>query len=291
MSRSSRFPFSPLRSAALVAVLTLTAAACGSKNEGTSDGGGSDAEVIVPSDAGATDAGGEDAGTEDGGSSDAGMTEGDAGMSMPCDLGPTFTGQATWYDATSSSVGACSVPLSFTNFAAVGPTRWAGSAACGSCLDVTGPDGGTVRVRVADQCPECDASHVDLSRAAFEALAPAAAGRIDVTVTPVACADSGNVEYRFSSGSNDWYVQVTVWNHAQPISKLELRASPGGAWVELQRQSYNAFTYTSTSGPLPSQIGFRVTDVHGHVLEDLAVTRAPGTVFTGAAQFPLTCGG
>ncbi len=269
-----------LHTTLLVAAL-IGAAACSAPSNPPADAG---ALAQIP-DAGPEDAGSEDAGTlADAGPEDAGM---------PCDPGPDFTGEVSWYEPASSEIGACSVALDFPHFAAVSPARWGGAGACGSCLEITGPDGKTVRVHVADQCPECATDQVDLGRAAFEQLAAPAVGRLqDVTVTPVRCDDEGNIEYRFAQSTNSFYVQVVIWNHAQPIAQVELRPHPGGGeWVPLQRESYNAFTFSAQRGPLPAQVSFRVTDVHGNALVDMQVPVAAGSVFEGGGQFPLTCGG
>ena len=240
-------------------------------------------------DVGLEDGGLEDAGVSDGGIEDGGVAPPDAGT--PCDLGETFNSQVSWYDAAPSTLGTCSVPLSFTHYAALNTERMGMAAACGMCLLVTGTGGQTVRVRVADECPSCTPNRVDISRTAFEVLADPQVGAITATVAPVPCEDEGALEYRFDAASNDYYLQFVVWNHTQPIARVDLKPSPGELWLELTRTGYNAFQYTSMSGALPQQVGLRVTDIHGHVVEDPAVTRAPGTVAQSGGQFPLTCDG
>ena len=61
-------------------------------------------------------------------------------------------------------------------FVALSPSEYAGSAACGSYVEVTGPDG-WVTAEVVDQCPPCQAGHVDLSEQAFQRIAPLSAAR------------------------------------------------------------------------------------------------------------------
>ena len=45
---------------------------------------------------------------------------------------------------------------------------------------MSGPDG-SVTVEVVDQCPECQAGHIDLSEQAFARIAPLTAGLVPVT--------------------------------------------------------------------------------------------------------------
>ena len=65
-------------------------------------------------------------------------------------------------------------------FVALSPGEYDSAAACGGYLEVHGPDG-SVRVEVIDQCPGCGAGHIDLSEAAFSAIAPLNAGLVNVT--------------------------------------------------------------------------------------------------------------
>ncbi len=57
---------------------------------------------------------------------------------------------------------------------------------CGQCVVVTGPMG-TVKVRIVDLCPGCAFGGLDLSRQAFEAIAPLSAGRVKISWYAVAC--------------------------------------------------------------------------------------------------------
>ncbi|KAI0765401.1 plant expansin, partial [Fomes fomentarius] len=49
---------------------------------------------------------------------------------------------------------------------------------CGRQVRVTGPDGRTVTVSVADTCPSCGPGSIDLSPAAFQQLASLDVGRL-----------------------------------------------------------------------------------------------------------------
>ena len=93
------------------------------------------------------------------------------------------SGEAT-HDVLTPGDGNCSYPGLPDGglFVALSPGEYDGSAACGSFIEVTGPDG-SVTAEVVDQCPPCQAGHVDLSEQAFERIAPLAAGEVPVPTT------------------------------------------------------------------------------------------------------------
>lgn len=189
------------------------------------------------------------------------------------------TGEATYYDA--DGTGACSFDASPDRMvAALNRADYAGSARCGACLAVDGPDG-SVTVRVVDSCPGCEPGDVDLSREAFARIAPLEAGRVAITWREVPCAVDGPLRYRFKDGSNAWWTAIQVRNHRHAIATLETRRA-GGAWRALPRQTYNYFVDAEGLGDGGFEL--RVTDVHGHVLEDGAAGFAESTELAGAAQ-------
>lgn len=251
-----------------------------SDDAGLPDGGGLDGGGL---DGGGLD-GGEDAGSEDAGAPDAGGV--DAG-GLPCDGGMPIAAQATWYDGT-GAVGNCSVDLDFPNYAAVSPQLWAASAACGTCFEVTGPDGVT-EVVVADQCPSCALQGIDLSPGAFAAIANPMVGITAVTLRAVPCttAQTANVEYRVQQGTNPYYLSVVVWGGRYPVASLEVHDATSTTFQALQRQSYNAFTSTFGAALVPP-LTMRATDVYGHSITGTVSSVSPGTYVSGA-QFPLTC--
>lgn len=200
------------------------------------------------------------------------------------DSPPAKTGEGTYYDATGA--GNCSfdatpndLMVAAMNHPDYGTADW-----CGACLEVTGPQGTSVRVRVVDQCPECNTGDLDLSPQAFEMLSPLSAGRIAISWHEVACDVSGPVEYHFKDGANEYWTAIQVRNHRYPIAKLE--AMKDGAYVSIQRLDYNYFVQTSGLGPGPYML--RTTDAHGHVIEDAGIALGDSVTRTGAAQFP-TC--
>ena len=190
-------------------------------------------------------------------------------------------GEGTYYDATGA--GNCSfdatpndLMVAAMNHPDYGTADW-----CGACLEVTGPQGTSVRVRVVDQCPECAHGDLDLSPQAFGMLAPLSAGRVPITWHEVACPVTGPIAYHFKDGANAYWTAIQIRNSRYPIAKLE--AMKNGAYVEIPRLDYNYFVDASGMGPGPYQL--RVTDQRGHVVEDSGITLGDNVTRTGAGQF------
>jgi expansin (peptidoglycan-binding protein) len=237
----------------LVALLCAAAlaSACGSDSTSQSSSG------VTPDDTGAADSG------------------------PPTSLGDVRDGVATYYAATGE--GNCSFDASpgDLDVAAMDAPEWANSAVCGMCVHVVGPSG-AVTVRIVDQCPGCEKSHLDLSESAFAKIADPTLGRVPIQWQPVACAVSGPIAYKFKEGSNQWWTAIQVRNHRIPIAKLEVNV--GGTWTSIDRVDYNYFVASSGLGPGPYSL--RVTDALGASLQDDGIALTPGGVVNGAAQFP-----
>jgi expansin (peptidoglycan-binding protein) len=199
-----------------------------------------------------------------------------------CAATDLHTGEATYYAADGS--GNCAFDPSPDDLmvAALNSTDYDGAAACGACVAVDGP-AGSVTVRIVDRCPGCAAGDIDLGREAFERIAKIAAGRVDVSWRYVGCDVDGPVRYRFKEGSNAFWTGLQVRNHRYAISTFEARPA-GGEWRTVARESYNYFVTPSGLGKGP--IDLRITDVHGHVLEDTGIPLGDATEVSGAAQLP-----
>jgi expansin len=189
----------------------------------------------------------------------------DNGGGLHIELGETFEGEGTYYDFADGS-GACSFDPSpeDMNVAALNSRQWAGSAWCGACADVTGPNG-SVRVRIVDLCPECPHGNLDFSPEAFDQIADRAAGRVEISWQFVACDVSGPIVYKYKDGANQWWTAVQIRNHRLPVTALEW-SPDGDEWHTTTRTDYNYFLDDSGFGPSPVQV--RVTAVDGQVLED-----------------------
>lgn len=148
-------------------------------------------------------------------------------------------------------------------------------------MDVTGPAGNTVRVKIVDSCPGCESGHLDLSAQAFAKLADPGKGRIAISWKLVSPALSGPVKYVYKDGSTQWWCGIQVRNHRNPIRTIELKSSSG--WITLQRQSYNYFLSANGKGCGGS---VRITDVQGHQLTDTGIAVKPDVEQAGAKQLP-----
>ncbi len=196
-------------------------------------------------------------------------------------IGSPQTGDGTYYGATGG--GACSYDPSPNSLmvAAMNAPQWAGSAVCGTCVDVTGPKG-TITVRIVDLCPGCKSGDLDLSEQAFTMIADKAAGRVKISWTPVACAVSSPLGIHFKEGSNAWWMAVQIRNSRLPIKNIELQQGPN--WVGLQSQTYNYYVADSPD-PGPGPFTFRITATSGQQIVESGVPLQVGQTVTGTQQF------
>ncbi len=195
---------------------------------------------------------------------------------------PIHQGIATWYYATGE--GNCMFDPSPQDLlvAAMNAPEYDHAAWCGAYVFVQGPKG-SVTVRIVDQCPECLAGHLDLSREAFSQIADLPLGVVDIQWQLVSPDLSGPIVYHFMSGGNQWWTAVQVRNHRNPIAKLEYFG--GSGWITVPRTDYNYFVQTDPGmGPGPYQ--FRVTDSYGNVLVDGGIPFVEDGSIDGAGQFP-----
>jgi expansin (peptidoglycan-binding protein) len=186
------------------------------------------------------------------------------------------TGKATFY-TPAGATGNCS----FVGFpaddlyVALSPGEYADAAACGGYLDVTGPDG-KVRVKVVDQCPECPAGHIDLSRKAFARIADPVRGVVPVTYRAVRSPRlPGPLAFRIKEGASQWWFAVLVIDHGTPLRTVEVRPA-GGGWQRISRTDYNYWLRDSGLGQGPYAI--RVTDVYGRRATVTGIRMSPEKV-------------
>ncbi|MFO0547856.1 MAG: expansin EXLX1 family cellulose-binding protein [Polyangiaceae bacterium] len=236
-------------------------------------------------DSGGSGASGNDGGNGSGaGNTGAGDSGGDPNIQPTCDP-PAFThaGDGTFYDFADGS-GNCSFPATPDDLmvGAMNHVDYAASAVCGSCVEIKGPSGNTIKIRVVDQCPECPEGDIDLSPEAFSQLADLGLGRIDIQWDYVPCDVTGPIVYHYKEGSNPYWIAVQIRNHRTAIAKVEAIDSSGN-FVELPRADYNFFIDDSGLGEGPYT--FRVTDVLGEVLVDDNIPFVDSGDASGAAQF------
>jgi expansin len=252
---------------------------------GTSGGSGSSPASAggVTSSSGAADGSG--GSSSSGGVSSVGGSPSSGGASaVSCTTEPTHTGQATFY-TTADGTGNCSFDASPNDLmiGAMNATDYAGSAVCGGCAQIKGPNG-EITIRIVDQCPECPQGNIDLSPEAFDGIAERSQGRVPITWTYVECDVTGPISYRFKEGSSQYWTAVQVRNHDYRVAKFEYQKN--GAFIAVPRETYNYFVEASGMGPGPYT--FRVTDVYGASIVDTGIALEVAEVVPGKSQFP-TC--
>jgi expansin len=203
----------------------------------------------------------------------------------PVPLAAAASGKATFYAATGAgncSFDAVSNPL----VVALGPAEYRVGAACGGYLDVTGPKG-SVRVKVVDQCPECPAGHIDLSREAFAKIGNPGDGIVPVTYRTVANpAVPGPLTVRVKEGSSQYWLALRFDNHGNALTAAEIKV--GNGFQRLEHTDYNYWIDQNGSGNGPFTV--RLTDSAGHQttltgvrLAVASVQRTNVSMYSGAA--------
>jgi expansin (peptidoglycan-binding protein) len=167
-------------------------------------------------------------------------------------------------------------------FAALPPAEYASAAACGGYLQVSGP-GGSVRVKVIDQCPDCAAGHVDLSEAAFARLAPLSAGLVSVSYAAVTDPPlTAPVSVEVKQGSSQYWLALLADNTGNPLASVQVRTSSG--WQSLSRASYNYWIAQGGAGSGPFTV--RLTDTQGNTATVSGIRLSPGSVqSTGTSMY------
>lgn len=190
--------------------------------------------------------------------------------------GPVMRGRAYFYNPGDGD-GSCSFgPLPAAGlYASVGPAQYAGGAACGSYLDVTGPDG-TVRAEVVDLCPGCSGGGLDMSEAAFGRVASTAAGTAEVSYRVVRDPRlPGPLELRLAQTASPGWLAVQVLNTGNPLRSVQV-TWPGARWKRLVLSSDDYWAAPAGAGPGPFR--FRVTDTAGHRAVLTGIRLLPGSV-------------
>lgn len=191
---------------------------------------------------------------------------------VACAAGPE-NGRAYFYEPTAGP-GNCSLPAAGRLFVSVSTGEYAGSAACGGYLDVTGPRG-TVRVQVVDQCTKCRTGEMDLSRPAFSKIAHPDAGVARVSYDRVRNPKVDKpLGFRVKAGSSVYWMAVQVLDHGNPLRSVRIR--DGGHWRDLRRGGDNYWVFEH--GPGAGPFTLRVTDVFGQRATATGVDLAPGRV-------------
>jgi expansin (peptidoglycan-binding protein) len=191
---------------------------------------------------------------------------------------PAASGLAVFYNP-GTVTGSCSLgPFPPGGlYVSLPPQRYAGSAACGTYLDVRGPRG-RVRAEVVDLCPACAATSVNLDRAAFVQVAGPDVGSAPVSyrqvVDPVL---PGPIALRVGTTAAG-RLSLQVVNHGNRLTSVAL-ASPaqaGARWLSLTRGP-NDF-WVSPAVPPAGPVAVRITDSAGHQVIVPGVRLNPGSM-------------
>ena len=148
---------------------------------------------------------------------------------------------------------------------------------------MSGPDG-SVTVEVVDQCPECQAGHIDLSEQAFAKIAPLSAGLVPVTYHTIADPPlPAPLSMLVKAGSSAYYLALLPINNGNPLATVAVSQGSGG-WQELSRTTYGYWLASSGAGPGPFSV--RLTDSLGHQATVHGITISPGVVqSTGTSMY------
>ena len=199
--------------------------------------------------------------------------------------GAQTSGEATHYELASGGMGNCSYPSPPAGqlYVALPPSEYGSSAACGSYLQVSGPDG-SVTVEVVNQCPECQAGHIDLSEQAFAKIAPLSAGLVPVTYRTLADPPlPAPLSMLVKTGSSAYWLALLPINNGNPLATVAVSQGSGG-WQELSRTTYGYWLASSGAGPGPFSV--RLTDSLGHQATVHEITISPGVVQpTGTSMY------
>ncbi|CAH0015806.1 unnamed protein product [Clonostachys rhizophaga] len=181
--------------------------------------------------------------------------------------GAVYTGKSTHYGGNLNG-GACSfntytLPSGIWGTAYSGQV-WDSSAACGSCVEVTGPNGNTITAMVVDKCPECDQGHLDLFINAFAELGNTGDGIISTSYKFVKCPITTPLTLRNKEGTSKYWFAMQVVNSNEPVESLEVSTDGGSTWSKTERQDYNFFQNASGFGS--DTVDVRVTSTLGNVV-------------------------
>ena len=196
------------------------------------------------------------------------------------------SGEATDYQLAGRRHGELLLPIPPAGqlYVALPPSEYGAAAACGSYLQVSGPDG-SVTAEVVDQCPECQAGDIDLSEQAFARIAPLSAGLVPVQAitrsrirrSPPRCPCWSR------PAPPRYHLVCPPINNGNPLASVAVSQDSGG-YQELARTAYGYWLASSGAGPGPFTV--RLTDSLGHQATVNGITISPGVVqATGTSMY------
>ncbi|KAH6893383.1 RlpA-like double-psi beta-barrel-protein domain-containing protein-containing protein [Thelonectria olida] len=161
-------------------------------------------------------------------------------------------------------------------------SNWNAAANCGSCIQVTGPTGKTIKAMIVDQCPECDKGHLDLFQNAFTAVG-GTDGLVKTSFKWVTCDITSPLILRNKEGTSQWWFSMQVINHNEPIKSLQVSTDGGKTWKATTRRDYNFFENSSGFGT--STVDVKVTSSTGKTITVKNVSVAAQVQTKAASNF------
>ena len=204
--------------------------------------------------------------------------------------GPIYSGNATVYAGLTTG-GNCLFPKEEYYdgmYAAINSYQYNADSGCGLCALVVSPSNPqkAIRVRIIDECPDCEHGSLELSDKAFKeltgmdnptpvevtwALIPC---DIDVEDFPALVEKGSKIKFQFKTRSTPWFYQLKIFNTVYPVTKVE--ANIKGLWIPLIRKSSNYWSGSSIGAS--AGLEFRVT------LADSTVVIAKNVTLTVAKE-------
>jgi len=194
--------------------------------------------------------------------------------------GPIYSGDGTAYGDARSG-GNCLFPkeeyYEDMMYAALNNEQYNEDMGCGLCAVVVSTSNPykAVRIRIIDQCPECEHGSLDFSDIAFKALSNKTPDRIKITWALIPCDVDVNewpalvpkdaeLKFQFKTGSTEFWGEVEVYNTLYPVVKVQLLQN--GEYVDLYRRAYNYWALSS-GGFGAAPYTFRVTLADNTIIE------------------------
>lgn len=176
--------------------------------------------------------------------------------------GPIYSGDGTAYGMITEG-GNCLFPkgeyYSDMMFAALNHDQYENDMGCGLCALVvsTSHPYNPIRIRVIDQCPECEHGSLDFSDKAFKALTNMDPARVKITWALIPCdvevpeypallEQDAKLKFKFKSGSTRFWFQVEIYNTRYPVSLVEMKNND--EFIKMDRLPYNYWARPEANG-------------------------------------------
>lgn len=201
-------------------------------------------------------------------------------FAQPCST-PTNTSTALPRMATGSE--SCTFPSTFRTDSVVALSNdlFQLAGTCGQCIEVVGPLG-TVDVMVDGECTACPFNSIDISMTHFNQIADISGPNPTVSWRIKECPVVGNIVIEVAPMSNQWYLDLLVYNTRYPLQSLELW--DGSVYVPIERSTWNHF---DSSFLVPSTLQIRLTDIFGHQVVETVPFAIGGGTYIGTSQFSM----